>query len=980
MTAGFSSLAKGGKLAAMAPRLAQGAVELKLGQLTPDAARYAAVKKASGAAIGAVYGEGAVDHDQTSTVAEIGQQLLAASAGAALGAAAPGVAAKAGPAVKALFNRASDAYAVGTRGTKFANFSYARDVAASSFDKISNIAEYIRQGRFQALEGLSPAERLKAAEVMGELKTEFLKRRNVIMESAERAVKDGAPPVDNAYIAKVSKVVTDEMEKDFLPAILEREKGNVADAVVKWGEHNDDVMAKLNESVYGADAKKALAEAPKDFRERVTKTVEGGSTFKENPLDSIRDARTPAERVDATAFLDRSDWAGVGGRAKSDAIRAESKAMLAAGHPIESTPAWKWVQKVDAQKGVQSAEEMGARVADVVHGGQEAVQDLGPKVAKVEEHVPVFGIKWHIDDVYSKKAMEDADHLIEMSGKIHGAKREVRSDAASALAHADFEESCGRKFAGEGAGAADKQAFESMHARARDATYGAYSERFANKFLDAREIEAVNLMKEYGATSAKQTGVKAAETLLGGYDKLSNFIKANMLYFSTSWVKNNYFDNLAKAYVETGMHGMIDAATMGKFQSGLSKDVLDLYGNKMNRVYEHADMQDMLKRGVLDNPMFKSIDDKATRSFLFSPQQIAEGGKAGLWDKVTSKLTNNPYSRGVASAGSFMEGTARAATYIHAKDAILASPKFKNAGAKEIALAKDMAADLVKKTFFDYGDVTHFEKAVFGRLVPFYSFYSKNLPYWTKAIVDPERAGRAVGVEKIFQNVGKDPSRQDQQGMGPYVADNAPRKLRVDKDGSKVYAIRPSSSMADAVKMWDLRPGSVLSQLVDKGSPSIKTAAELLSGHDTFEGGPLFPSAIKKAQEAEGKGNPEGKKYLFSRGFKHELYKAAIDKVFGPGTTRNMIENVVGVRGVGDKGGNPYTTSDMDVALDKIYSTIWPKGVIDQVAGSVGKVYVGKTDAVQALMDRMLPIQEVKISPDYERMVRQRNAKANGGQ
>ena len=76
-----------------------------------------------------------------------------------------------------------------------------------------------------------------------------------------------------------------------------------------------------------------------------------------------------------------------------------------------------------------------------------------------------------------------------------------------------------------------------------------------------------------------------------------------------------------------------------------------------------------------------------------------------------------------------------------------------------------------------------------------------------------------------------------------------------------------------------------------------------------------------------------------------------------------------------DKRGNPITSSDTLVGLDKIISTIIPHGLIDQIAGSIGKVATEKETGLDAIFNRTLPAQRVLVSPTLQNIVRSRKLK-----
>src|SRR5690606_26632188 len=112
-------------------------------------------------------------------------------------------------------------------------------VAIKSFDKIRNIAEYIRQGRLKALEDLSPAERLEATQMMQALKTATITRRNELepLIKAQKGTDDFAREFN-----QLTKEINEEVTNQVLPEILKGKNDKMAKAIVAWGDHNDRVI------------------------------------------------------------------------------------------------------------------------------------------------------------------------------------------------------------------------------------------------------------------------------------------------------------------------------------------------------------------------------------------------------------------------------------------------------------------------------------------------------------------------------------------------------------------------------------------------------------------------------------------------------------------------------------------------------------------------------------------------------------------
>jgi len=639
------------------------------------------------------------------------------------------------------------------------------------------------------------------------------------------------------------------------------------------------------------------------------------------------------------------------------------------------------------------ADESKDRVATafykMIKHNEEVVKKLNMERFGLENGIPkrdrgIFGIRWHIDDVYKKDFKESLDELDDVfkENTIHRAKSQNRTDLQ-------------RKQMGS------------------DKTYEIYANQFATRFLEPKFQEAIQEMRKL--SEIDPVGKFATfEKVLKRYDGMTNLMKANMLFFSQSWLKNNYFDNLTKAYLETGVMGAAETARAGFFMKGMKDDILSIYSKDRSKLYRSPDVLKAIELGVLDNPLFKAMTDDDTIKFMFSPEQAAlkrikespallteaaendlhlktfrELAQAGMNPNKAAiestkmiqkhlkgyvrKSSDSKLMAGVKAAdairgkavekwmrkigpdtvgriGSYIEGTARMSTFLRTKKILM------KGGMNEEAAYKQ-AAEVVSKTFFDYDNVTHFENAVMKRFfIPFYSFYLKNLPYWAEAVVDPMRAGRLNLAEKLRRNTGDNPLGYQLAGMDDYIAENNPRVVGVDRQGNRVVSLYPSSSFHDAIMMMNWE--TISDQFIEKFHPGWKTLAEISLDKDLFTGGKLLASSQDNARKGE-----DDRKYMFSRGFKIAAVAWALNKL---GVDKKDAEYIASV----DDKGNPVTSSDAVVILDKLASTFFPHGFVDQVAGAAGKNIYGKENLTEMFSNLMLPIRTIKISPEYQRMVR----------
>lgn len=496
-----------------------------------------------------------------------------------------------------------------------------------------------------------------------------------------------------------------------------------------------------------------------------------------------------------------------------------------------------------------------------------------------------------------------------------------------------------------------------------DQSYAAYAMGFAKHFLDKTEQDAVSLMSAYRETPAMQPIVQVWENYaLRPFDAATNFMKAGMLYFSSSWLRTQFFDNMSKAFTEGGLGNLgrtVWDATGGAF-TGVGKDIRALLRGDASHLIRNADVLEAANQGVLHEGLTGALRDELVGDFVTKPDQVvqegsklarmAAAGVEGAGSKYTAAtswlLDKNPVAQLVQKVGSYMEGAARLSTYTRTRDAFIEQ-------GIDRATAMQSAAAIVERTFFNYSNVTMFENAVMKRLMPFYTFYSKNMPYWMQAIFDPARVGRVAALDKIREAIGTTPSQRDYKGMMPYIEANAPRKLGVDDHGNTRYLVAPVDPRVEALKMVD--PANLGETLQERGNALIKTPLELASGKDFFTGDHLYPSDEKN-----------GRKYLFSRGFKYTALDSMLEKLTG-------ISHPLGV--FTDQRGNPYTTSDKLVVVDKLLQVGFPMGAVEQLASAVGKDVKGKESPGISAVNRLNPYQVVGVSPESQAATRNRKAK-----
>lgn len=584
------------------------------------------------------------------------------------------------------------------------------------------------------------------------------------------------------------------------------------------------------------------------------------------------------------------------------------------------------------------------------------------KMYNKERGTNLIGIKWHIDDVFTPKDLEEASEMIRLqTSNVFKTKRMPSSTE-------------GRALLGE------------------DLSYAVYAQQAGRKLISTAENDAVKYVQAILKEPAQFASARKLEGYLKVWDKWTNWIKMNMLLGNVTWHKNNYFDNITKAYMEGGLSPAIQVLFMGKLKK-LGGDIWRLSNNETNikgMIGKDKDLIDMLRLGVFEGQHFdifhKGID-KQVGDFLMPVKQFREKLHKQAEQSGVGKIADtwmNGLTATSGRVGSYLEGVGRAITYKHHVKEFMDSPlydtmlkdaygvvdnikklkRFKDTPidvlrkqAKETVeeRIKRMSAGVVKQTYFDYKKATYFENAVMKRIVPFYTFYSRNVPYWMSASFDPGKVGRLAIIDSLRSNIGTELSSYERQGLSDYMKDAGPRKVGSDARGLRV-AINPYTSWYDAIRV--LNPKGWGSYVMDKMHPVPKIALESLLKKDYFTGGPNLPSQARNLLEK--RAGVEGQKPMFSKSYKYWFLQQAMKKKY-PGVDLGIRRDLDGdVYAISNE---PGGKGDKLVYFDKMINTLFPHGGVEKIVGALGDADSGKKTWTDSFMNTISPWQVMSVDP-----------------
>jgi hypothetical protein len=566
---------------------------------------------------------------------------------------------------------------------------------------------------------------------------------------------------------------------------------------------------------------------------------------------------------------------------------------------------------------VPYAKNVGIWNKDVVKKASQPLQE-GGKIVNLQKE----GIKY-IDDLYEKGKggfIDKAGNRVEVS---QATAMEINNEMVKKGGKAIFQEDLPIVAAKMGISTGRKQA--------------------ATEFLEATKglkgEEAIALANE---VHNKMVNPESLRKAIQGFDAIQNIWKAQALV-APSYHIRNFAGNLWNNYLAD-----VQPASYA------------LAGN----------LQQKMARGAL-NATEKGLVDEMEKLGVIGTGQYG-GDIAKEVGQELGKSTINPFSqrfigyRANRTLGSGVEDNAKIAHYL--------SKRAEGYGSKQ-------AAESVKKYLFDYGDLTDTEKGLLKRVMPFYTWTSKNIPLQVQQFI--EKPGKFSKIATAKKNIEQGVAQSDEKYMSDYMKQNAPIRVKTDKDGNTLYFLSGAWLPASQAITFLSDP---VSNALGMVSPMAKLPYENLTGKGTFFKNTLGQyEDIQKypGQKTSYLGmdlNPKTVNNLRSIRALNELNNLNPGGIFGgknsPSIFKGLLPNASNVRG----GQNTPETSQQDRVLNSFigklqsYNPEQSKNYYDR--DTQNKVTEFNTAINRAISNDQTELASSLIK-EMEQFVQQRNGEPN---
>ena len=335
---------------------------------------------------------------------------------------------------------------------------------------------------------------------------------------------------------------------------------------------------------------------------------------------------------------------------------------------------------------------------------------------------------------------------------------------------------------------------------------------------------------------------KALRGLIKTFDEIQTWWKKYALALRPAWHSRNAFGNFWNAYFLGGLTNAKrygDAAAIQKAmqvgKGGIVKEVdalaakvsgktvgrnVEVSGTGMTReeIFNEA-----VRRGVYESGMYgRELGEAAAKSSKIPG--------ATEWTGVNKAF----------AAGKTLENNARLALFIDGieKGIIKASKGGKEIDPKMARRILDESATNVRKSLFDYADLSPFEKQWMKRIIPFYTWTRKNIPAQLMAAVrHPDRANKLNILVNAMQ---KGVDKIDSNDIDLWIKGQYPIFLDAE-DSENTYTFITALSYLPTAELNRVfkDPTEYMGDAWAMTSPLIKMPLEVWKNYDSFRKKPI---------------------------------------------------------------------------------------------------------------------------------------------
>jgi len=388
---------------------------------------------------------------------------------------------------------------------------------------------------------------------------------------------------------------------------------------------------------------------------------------------------------------------------------------------------------------------------------------------------------------------------------------------------------------------------------------------------------------------------------------------------------------------------------------------------------QYGGVRTLLKKEEALPPLLRGLDEAIEKTTgATADLALKTARKGGQAVNATTKAIMNFLTDTVARVGSSNEIYTRVKTFEHVYKSLLKEMPGAYKEVKKIGFANayqqglyrgsaQRAAQIVEDTFFDYSKVTAFEKKYAKRLLPYWTFYTRNAHFWLKALTDPKTVSKVMQNLRVLKDIGREPTERERRYISKFQLAEGARMLPKSPDGRQVVVSIPSASVLEAINdvgglaavfgkltgTWPEGISADRTKVAEKVSPIFKTAFELLSGKNLMTGQPTYPSD-----------SPDKRARVFSDAFATKaLFEYLPPLSFIPYKTKIYIDH---------KGKSYFIEDDTDARMIVVRRNLLPTRILDTIMGIGQDIKTKKRTPLEAGIHYFTPLSVRAFTPEQQ--------------
>ena len=331
--------------------------------------------------------------------------------------------------------------------------------------------------------------------------------------------------------------------------------------------------------------------------------------------------------------------------------------------------------------------------------------------------------------------------------------------------------------------------------------------------------EAVNILKNYTNDFFGDEGMSKA---VGLYDKILSMWKKSVTGLGPGFVGYNVRNALGDTtnMILDGFRNpkaFTKGAKVLQFESFAKKNGIDAatkkFGKEIGHIYKEA-----MDKGILQADIGQLAEEAGVQAGKVGKGVPSKLGKVGeAWKQVATVGGYAPKREELSRLAHFVDTFERTKNW-------------------------DEAGKAVRRTLFDYSDLTPTERGVFKRVVPFYTYMRKNFEFHLNNYA--KRPGKYTTFNHLVQNVknmGAEMSPEEWDAMPEWMKGGMAMAMGRKGDEAKILTGfgLPTEAVTNLLG-GEKGPRGAFKEMLSSMSPALKVPLELATGKLFFSDKPII--------------------------------------------------------------------------------------------------------------------------------------------